>query len=516
MKSVSLALFTQSKDEINHYIMLKHGIIIILTNLIKTINNEKAIYWLIALLENCSLTEAYVVAIKSEDLVNSLIKRLNETNDYSLKSCIIGIFSKCAQDQKFCSILKSKNCLSLIFKLTEEALQKLPLISLSNRPPSAIKGRSELPKTLIKQVAYSSDNTEKPNEKLISNVTNTLAKCCLHNPDLVEFLTRSKILEKLVHILYYYQSQYDYKAYYSDNTIVNITKAISVWAYNVENRKQLLNLNGIRIFINLLKINNDEIIVNICHILGICSMDKECLDIIQNLEGIRLIWSLLRNNNPKVQESACWLLYVCIERIINFGELVRNLTGGIELLLDLLDNDHHTSVLAYACATISKVAIDSDNLAIMSDYKLIEKLIKLCLKYFISEIKEFLLLKMFLAEAISKCSLNIKNSIKLGESGIIRLLVKHLVSNNLIHKNNTKSTNFNFCPLTNEIVQINDLDINGSIIKALKELSNNTMNCRMMFREGIIAYLIESIGSVNEEVQEHSAICLKNIRKAIN
>jgi hypothetical protein len=37
-----------------------------------------------------------------------------------------------------------------------------------------------------------------------------------------------------------------------------------------------------------------------------------------------------------------------------------------------------------------------------------------------------------------------------------------------------------------------------------------------MFREGIIVYLIESIGSVNEEVQEHSAICLKNIRKAIN
>ena len=516
MKSVALALYTQSKDEINHYIMLKNGIIIILTNLIKTISNEKAIYWLIALLENCSLTDAYVVAILNEDLVNPLIKRLNETTDYSLKSFIVGIFSKCAQDLKFCNILKAKNCFPLIFKLTEEALQKLPLISSSNRPPpSAIKGRSEVPKSLIKQVAYTSDNNEKPSEKLISNVTSTLAKCCLHNPNLVEFLAESKILEKLVHILGYYQSQFDYKVYYSDNTIINITKAISVWANSVENRKKLLNSNGIRIFINLLKINNDEIIINVCHILGLCSLEKECLDRIHKLEGIRLIWSLLRNNNPKVQESACWLLYVCIERIVNFGELVRNLTGGIELLLNLLDNDH-TTVLAYACATISKVAIDADNLAIMSDYKLIEKLIKLCLKYYNSEKKDFLLLKMFLAEAISKCSINIKNSIKLGESGIIRLLVKHLVAKNVRHKIKKTPVNFNYCPLASNSIQINDFEIHGSIIKVLKELSNNTINCHLMLQDGIIIFLIESIGSTNVEIQENSATCLKNIRKAIN
>ena len=532
MKSVSLALYALSKDEINHYIMLKHGIIIILKNIIKIISNEKAIYWLVALLDNCSATEAYVVAIISEDLIRPLVKRLRETSDYSLKTYILGIFSKCAQDSVFCDILKNTNCFSLIFKLADEALQKVPLTSITSGViPSAIKGRSEGPNSIIKQVAYSGDNNEKPSEKLIRNITGTLAKCCLYSPFILEFLTKSKIIEKLVSILNYYESQYDSKSYYNENTIINITKAISVCMYNTENGKRLFNLNATKVFINLLKINNDEIIVNTCHILGLCSLETEFLSSIHELDGIRLIWSLLRNKNDHVQESACWLLYVCIARIKNFGELVRNLTGGIELLLSLLDNDQHSNVLAYACATISKVAIDVNNLAIMSDYKIVEKLTRLCLKYYNTpEKEEVLILKMFLADAVAQCSLKVENSLKFGDNGVISLLVKYLALNleaknseNISIKAKPKNifkkltTDLLYCPCENmKKLIISDTEIQKSLIKALKGLSNNPLNCFRMYREKeIVNYLIESISSIDHEIQENSVICLKNIRNSL-
>ena len=165
MQSASNALYAMSRDCINHYIMLKHGIIILLSSILKTISNEKAIYWLIALLDNCTVTVEYINGLMSENLVSPLIRRLYETTDYTFKTHIIGIFSKCANNVQFCNILKSSKCFNFICKLAEDAIDKLPVLSAASIPP-IIQSFDRENSLKQQEVDISFDyNVEKPNEK---------------------------------------------------------------------------------------------------------------------------------------------------------------------------------------------------------------------------------------------------------------------------------------------------------------------------------------------------------------
>ena len=49
------------------------------------------------------------------------------------------------------------------------------------------------------------------------------------------------------------------------------------------------------------------------------------------------------------------------------GELVRSFVGGLELIVNLLKNEH-TEVRAAVCAAISKIAKDEENLAVITDH----------------------------------------------------------------------------------------------------------------------------------------------------
>lgn len=555
IKSVSYALYALSKDVINHYIMLKHGIILLLSNIIKTTTNEKCLFWLIALLDNCAATDKYVTAITTEHMIEYLVNLLQQTNDIKLRVHLIGIFSKCSKDPTLCNALKG----NVISELCELAAKTI----IGQSSSSSSSSKVNLHQTISLNQSGSNTLINELNEKLIRNIAGTISGCCIHSSKTIEYLMKSKIIEKLIVILKIYINENSYKKSFSDETIINITKTLNVSVYLQENRKKLLNLNAFEILVKLLQANNNhEIIINTCYILGLCSLDSDCLNAIYKLDVIRLVWSLLRNRNVKVQEAACWFLYVCIERIKNFGELVRNLTGGIELLVSLLDYKTNINVLAYGCAALSKITIDNDNLAVVTDYKVANKLIHLVLEYYRnsetttqSDINqnELLLLKMFLAEAIAQCSRDVKNSAEFGKKGTIEPLVKFLsniLNKNLPLKTKTKenrlksnrsktvrnesscdvninsNANFNmlckkqaikinlhYCPCDNINLSLNKM--HKSIVLALKELSNCKENCFKMYKQGATKHLIESIGSVDEQIQKNSAICLKNIRKLI-
>lgn len=91
------------------------------------------------------------------------------------------------------------------------------------------------------------------------------------------------------------------------------------------------------------------------------------------MDGVRLVWSLLKNSSDGVKKNACFALVPCIRHANNSPEMVRSFVGGLELVVNLLES-RNDGVLSAVCATIAEIATDTENLGILTDYGVVEKL----------------------------------------------------------------------------------------------------------------------------------------------
>ena len=123
---------------------------------------------------------------------------------------------------------------------------------------------------------------------------------------------------------------------------------------------------------------------------------------------------------------------------------------------------------------------DKENLAVITDHGVIEKLSKLAN----TEVDH---LRAKLAEAIGNCCDWAGNRAMFGQAGAVAPLVNYLTST--------------------------DLEVHRSTSVALYQLSKDPWNCVTMHQNGVVPHLLRLIGSEDEEVQEASADCLQNIRK---
>ena len=96
-----------------------------------------------------------------------------------------------------------------------------------------------------------------------------------------------------------------------------------------------------------------------------------------------------------MQSSAAWALSPCIKNAPNSGDMVRSFVGGLELICGLLES-RDVQVLAAVCFAIANIARDKENLAVITDHGVIEKLSRLANT-------ENDLLRAKLAEAIGNC-----------------------------------------------------------------------------------------------------------------
>lgn len=78
----------------------------------------------------------------------------------------------------------------------------------------------------------------------------------------------------------------------------------------------------------------------------------------------------------QVQACAAWAICPCIQNAKDAGELVRSFVGGLELIVGLLKSPN-TEVLAGVCAAISKIAMDEENLGVITDHGVVLLLAKL-------------------------------------------------------------------------------------------------------------------------------------------
>lgn len=145
--------------------------------------------------------------------------------------------------------------------------------------------------------------------------------------------------------------------------------------------------------IKLLSSTYEPLLENIPLVIKECAQNELCMDIINDPEhvndGVRLVWSLLKHPSDRIKINSCLALVPCIKYAKDSPEMVRAFVGGLELTVSLLDNPNN-EVLSAVCATIAEIAVDPENLGILSDHGVVDKLAALVstvfLKIFIRNI----------------------------------------------------------------------------------------------------------------------------------
>ncbi|XP_039292137.1 armadillo repeat-containing protein gudu isoform X2 [Nilaparvata lugens] len=342
---------------------------------------------------------------------------------------------------------------------------------------SAIFKCAEDPKTreLVRQhggldplVAILRDEGVRQNKPLLAAVTGAIWKCSISIEN-VRRLDDLNTVNTLVQLL----NDED------EEVLTNVVGALAGCARLGHNREVIQQAGGIALLVQLLSHTNQALLENVTRVLGESAHNADCMAEMERLDAVRLIWSLLKNPSTKVQANAAWALVPCIQNSKESGEMVRSLVGGLELIVSLLQSED-TKVLACVCAALSKVAQDKENLAVITDHGVVPMLARLVLT-------EDDILREHLASAIANCCKWSNNCHEFGRLGAVTPLVGYMSSK--------------------------DKKVHRTTALALCQLSQDPSNCINLHQSGVVPYLLETIGSPDEVLQEASAGCLSNIRK---
>uniref|UniRef100_A0A3B4WF26 Outer dynein arm docking complex subunit 2 n=1 Tax=Seriola lalandi dorsalis TaxID=1841481 RepID=A0A3B4WF26_SERLL len=378
-----------------------------------------------------------------------LLGRLLKSRDENMLIPVVGTLQECSSKQESYRIaiqtegmindlvknLNSDNdelqmhCASAIFKCAEDK-QTRDLVRKYNglQPLVSLLGKVN-------------------NKQLLAAATGAIWKCSISTENVA--FQKHKALETLVGLL----------TNQPEEVLVNVVGALGEFAQIPASQAVINKCGGIKTLVKLLVGTNEAII--------------------DQLDGVRLVWSLLKNPNPDVQSSAAWALCPCIENAKDAGEMVRSLVGGLRLIIDLLKSTNN-EVLASICAAIAKIAKDKENLAVLTDYGVVQLLAKLT-----NTTDDRL--RRHLADAISQCCMWGSNRASFGEAGAVAPLVRYLKSK--------------------------DSAVHESTAMALYQLSKDPQNCVTMHSKGVVKQpLIQMMGSDDEMLQEAAAGCVRNIR----
>ncbi|XP_040290276.1 outer dynein arm-docking complex subunit 2 [Bufo bufo] len=363
----ALALWSCSKSTRNKEAIRRAGGIPLLARLLKSPHSNMLIP-VVGTLQECASEPSYRLAIKTERMIEDLVKNLNSENQELQMHCASAIF-KCAEDEETRDLVRQYGGLQ-------------PLAMLLRK----------------------SDNKE-----LLAAVTGAIWKCSISRDNVTKF-QEYKVIETLVTFL----------ADQPEEVLVNVVGALGECGQEPANRAIIRKCGGINPLVNLLTSTNQALLVNVTKAVGACASEPDNMAVIDRLDGVRLLWSLLKNPHPDVQASAAWAICPCIENAKDAGEMVRSFVGGLELIVNLLKSEH-IEVLASVCAAITNIAKDEENLAVITDHGVVPLLSALANT---TDDK----LRRHLADAISSCCRWGNNRVAFGEANAVAPLVRYLKS----------------------------------------------------------------------------------------
>ncbi|NXP00246.1 ARMC4 protein, partial [Certhia brachydactyla] len=370
----ALALWSCSKSTKNKKAIHKAGGIPLLARWLKC-SHTSILIPIVGTLQECASEPSYRLAIRTEGMIENLVKNLSSEHEELQMHCASAIF-KCAEDEETRDLVRK-----------HEGLQ----------PLSVLLGNSE-------------------NKQLLAAVTGAIWKCAISRENVLKF-QEYKTVETLVTLL----------TDQPEEVLINVIGALGECCQEQENRGTIRRCGGIAPIVKLLTATNQALLVNVNKAVGGCAMEPENMSIIDSLDGVRLLWSLLKNPNPDVQASAAWALCPCVENAKNSGEMVRSFVGGLELIVNLLKSKDK-EVLTSVCAAIANIAKDEENLAVMTDHGVVPLLSKLANT---NNNK----LRRHLAEAIAHCCMWGSNRVAFGETKAVAPLARYLKAKDpLVHR----------------------------------------------------------------------------------
>ncbi|KAM4705973.1 outer dynein arm-docking complex subunit 2 isoform 2-T2 [Rhinophrynus dorsalis] len=375
----ALALWSCSKSTRNKEAIRKAGGIPLLARLLKSSHSNMLIP-VVGTLQECASEPSYRLAIKTEKMIEDLVKNLNCENPELQMHCASAIF-KCAEDEETRELVRQHG-----------GLQPLAM--------------------LLSQF---------DNKELLAAVTGAIWKCSICRDNVTKF-QEYKVIETLVTLL----------TDQPEEVLVNVVGALGECGQEPANRAIIRKCGGINPLVNLLTGTNQALLVNVTKAVGACASEPENMAIIDRLDGVRLLWSLLKNPHPDVQASAAWAICPCIENAKDAGEMVRSFVGGLELIVNLLKSENK-DVLASVCAAITNIAKDEENLAVITDHGVVPLLSALANT---TDDK----LRRHLAEAIACCCMWGNNRVAFGDANAVAPLVHYLKSNDpFVHQATAKA-----------------------------------------------------------------------------
>ncbi|NXM97107.1 ARMC4 protein, partial [Sylvia borin] len=370
----ALALWSCSKSTKNKKAIHKAGGIPLLARWLKC-SYTNILIPVVGTLQECASEPSYRLAIRTEGMIEDLVKNLSSEHEELQMHCASAIF-KCAEDEETRDLVRK-----------HEGLQPLSVLL---------------------------DNSE--NKQLLAAVTGAIWKCAISRENVLKF-QEFKTIETLVTLL----------TDQPEEVLINVIGALGECCKEQENRGTIRRCGGIAPMVKLLSATNRALLVNVNKAVGGCAMEPENMAVIDSLDGVRLLWSLLKNPNPDVQASAAWALCPCVANAKNSGEMVRSFVGGLELIVNLLKSKDK-EVLTSVCAAIANIAKDQENLAVMTDHGVVPLLSKLAN----TNNNE---LRRHLAEAIAHCCMWGSNRVAFGETKAVAPLARYLKAKDpLVHR----------------------------------------------------------------------------------
>ncbi|NXK93386.1 ARMC4 protein, partial [Formicarius rufipectus] len=364
----ALALWSCSKSTKTKKAIRKAGGIPLLARWLKC-SDANILIPVVGTLQECASEPSYRLAIRTEGMIEDLVKNLSSQHEELQMLCASAIF-KCAEDKEIRDLVRQ-----------HEGLQPLSVLL---------------------------ENSE--NKRLLAAVTGAIWKCAISIENVSKF-REYQTIETLVGLL----------TDQPEEVLINVIGALGECCQEQINRSTIRKCGGIPPIVKLLTATDQALLVNVNRAVGACAVEPENMMIIDSLDGVRLLWSLLKNPNPDVQASAAWALCPCIENAKDSGEMVRSFVGGLELIVSLLKSKNK-EVLTSVCAAIANIGKDEENLAVMTDHGVVPLLSKLANT---NDNK----LKRHLADAVSSCCMWGSNRATFGELKAVAPLVRYMKSN---------------------------------------------------------------------------------------
>ncbi|CAH3180321.1 unnamed protein product [Porites lobata] len=432
-RNAALALWSCSKSTRSRSAIYKAGSVPLLAKLIK-LDKEEFLIPIVGLAQECAVESRFREAFYKENIITAIVRRLQTDNEELQGYCANAIF-KCAEDEG-------------TRKAVYDCAGLDTLVSLLSR---------------------------QDNKKLLAAVTGAIWKCAISEYN-VKRLMEVNVVETLVKLL---QAEEETEEL-PEQVQLHIVGAIAELAKDPRAPLEMLRCKGCRTLVDILNIPNEELTSAAARAIAACAVEVGCRSVYNRLEGLRLLWSLMKSRNNKASISvAAWAVYRLMQDTPEAWETARSFVGGLDLSVRLLKS-HDLEVLTSACAVISIVACDRENLGVITDYGVVPHLAHLT---HMTDIR----LRRHLAEAIAMCSKWGNNAKRFCDEGAVKPMVEYLGSHDII--------------------------VQRSAMRALEQLGKNPESCIIMHRSGVVKLLLEMVGSDDAGLQEAAAGCLLNMRQ---